>query len=114
MPEFLFVVGRGLIKLLICLMAGFGVGLYLIGQAARDFPEFARRPEQMPAFYEGIGGGLLTCSALLILLFVIPSWLRRSSTNRNSKLGPQSIEGERGAYAEGFPDSIKPPIKRVP
>jgi hypothetical protein len=69
--------GRGIIKLLVSLLAGFGVGLLVIGNAARGDPDFWR--ERPPGgLLEGIGAGLLTAAAMLLLLFFMPWWFRKS------------------------------------
>jgi hypothetical protein len=70
--------GRGLIKLLVSLLAGFGVGLLVIGNAAADNPDFWRDREPQGALLTGIGAGLLTAAGMLVLLFFIPWWFRKA------------------------------------
>ena len=70
--------GRGLIKLLVSLLAGFGFGLLVIGETARRDPDFWRGREPAGGLLTGIGAGLLTAAGMLVLLFFIPWWFRRS------------------------------------
>jgi hypothetical protein len=113
MREFLQVLGGGLIKLIICIMTGFGVGLLWMGQTARDQPDFWRHPEQGPSFFEGIGAGLLSCAGLLVLLFVIPSWFRKPPLPKVTvKPGPYPLEDNRAHDKERLPSEIQSPINR--
>ncbi len=77
MGEFWQALGRGIIKLLVSLLAGFGVGLLVIGYAARRDPDFWRGREPPGGLFEGIGAGLLTTAGMLVLLFFIPWWFRK-------------------------------------
>ena len=74
MAEFWRALGRGFIKLLVSLLAGFGVGLLVIGNVSRDQPEFWEGRNPPAGLFLGIGAGLLTAAGLLILLFFVP-WL---------------------------------------
>jgi hypothetical protein len=70
--------GRGVIKLLVSLLVGFGVGLLVIGNAAKDNPDFWHGRDPPGGLLMGIGAGLLTAAGALIVLFFIPWWFRRS------------------------------------
>jgi hypothetical protein len=71
--------GRGLIKLLVCLLGGFGVAFYFIAKSQRESPELWHRPGGTPpGLFEGVAFGFLTGAGLLFLLFVVPSMWRKS------------------------------------
>jgi hypothetical protein len=70
--------GRGVIKLVICLMAGFGVGFYFVGKATDENPDSWQRRGPPPGLFEGVAFGLLTAAGLLFLLFVLPWLFRRA------------------------------------
>jgi hypothetical protein len=99
MWEFWAAFGRGVVKLLVSLFAGVGVGFLTFGIIARDRPELWRSREPPNELFIGIGAGLLTTAVLLLLLFGVPWLLRRAPPGRWSA-GPgggQEAVGEPGA-----------------
>ncbi len=86
MGEFWQALGRGIIKLLVSLLAGFGVGLIVIGNAAQGEPDFWRRGGGPPGgMLVAIGAGLLTAAGMLVLLFFIPWWFRKPARPPESR-----------------------------
>lgn len=69
--------GYGIVKVMISLIAGNGVGMLVFGLASRDRPEIMEFREPPPELFLSIGAGLLTSAALLVLLFFIPRLWRR-------------------------------------
>jgi hypothetical protein len=61
--------GRGMIKLLVSLLVGFGVALLVIGDASKGNPDFWRGRDPQGGLLMGIGAGLLTAAGALIVLF---------------------------------------------
>jgi hypothetical protein len=72
--------GRGLIKLLVSLLAGTGVGFTVFGYFAKDDPDLWRHRDPPFGLFLAVGTGLLTVAGMLVVLFFVPWWLR--------KLGP--------------------------
>lgn len=86
MREVLLAFGRGLVKFLIALFVGVGVGMVTIGVLALKNPQvwdFGQRPPFGPLLL-GIGAGLLTTGAVLFILIFIP-WPRRRSVPEERK-----------------------------
>jgi hypothetical protein len=83
MESLLRSLGWILVRVLIALLAGFGVGLFLIGQAGIKDPEAYSRYLPPPGVYDGIGAGLLTGGGMLLLLF-LPGWLSRKPLDQDS------------------------------
>lgn len=80
MWDVLYAFGRGLIKFLVALFIGVGVGLVTIGSLAIKDPtawDFHHQPPFGPLLL-GIGAGLLTAGGVLFVLIFIP-WPRRRS-----------------------------------
>ena len=94
MTDFLEVLktfGNALIKLLIGLSVGFGVGLLTLGTLAIKLPD----PWQPPRVYEdpplthlflGIGAALLAFTVMLVLLFFGP-WVKKDNPPAGSQGG---------------------------
>lgn len=82
MWDVLFAFGRGLVKLLIALFIGVGVGLVTIGSLAIKSPEAwnFRQPPPFGPLLLGIGAGLLTAGGVLFILIFIP-WPRRRNAD---------------------------------
>ena len=64
--------GRGVIKTLISLFIGSGVGLLTFGVATRDMPNFWEHRGPPPGFFTATGAGLLATGAMMVLLFFLP------------------------------------------
>ncbi len=78
MWEVLYAFGRGLVKFVIALFIGLGVGLVTLGGLAVSSPgawDFRQAPPLGPLLL-GIGSGLLTAGGVLFILIFIP-WPRR-------------------------------------
>lgn len=79
--ELLFAIGRGFIKLLISAVVGVGVGLLLAGisMSNRRFdPQMWARESEVLI---GVGAGLLSGGAMLVLVFLLP-WLFKRAPQR--------------------------------
>lgn len=68
--------GRGIIKILISGLVGFGVALLVIGIATAGRPDVWRGPPPGELLM-GIGAGLLSGGGMLLALFFIPWFLKR-------------------------------------
>ncbi|MBM4067734.1 MAG: hypothetical protein FJ271_02135 [Planctomycetes bacterium] len=109
MWDVLYALGRGLIKFLIALFIGVGVGLVTIGSLAIKSPEVwnFRQPPPFGPLLLGIGAGLLTAGAVMFILIFIP-WPRRSAplvgSARREDGGPgeEPLPGSTFARAESF------------
>lgn len=80
MTNVLLSLGRGIVKLLIGLFVGFGVGLVIVGYYSLERPtawDFKHDPPIGPMCL-GIGAGLLSAGLTMFLLFFGP-WARRSA-----------------------------------
>lgn len=80
MWDVLYAFGRGLIKLMIAVFIGVGVGLVTIGALAIKSPESwnFREPPPFGPLLLGIGAGLLTAGGVMFILIFIP-WPRRGA-----------------------------------
>jgi hypothetical protein len=72
MSKVLLVLGRAVVKILIAVCAGTGVGLVVFGISVRDTPDFWRQSGPPAGFFLATGVGLLTAGALMMLLFLLP------------------------------------------
>jgi hypothetical protein len=70
------VFGRGLIKVVIAVLVGVGVGFIVFGATALDKPDIWRRRDPPADMFLGIGAGLLSGGGVMLGLFA-PAWLRR-------------------------------------
>ncbi len=64
--------GRGLVKLMISLFVGGGVGLITFGVTTKDVPDLWTRNYPPPGFFTAIGAGLLSCAFVMAVLFIVP------------------------------------------
>jgi hypothetical protein len=72
MNDVLLALGRAIVKILISLFAGTGVGLVTFGLTVRDSPDLWLRPGPPPGFFLALGTGLLTTAMLMTVLFYLP------------------------------------------
>lgn len=106
--------GRGVIKVLISIVVGFGVGLLVIGIATADRPELWQQRDPPGEIFIGIGAGLLSGGGVLLLLFFVPWFFKRPA-------GPEYLE-EQPIIARPAPrqmrrdpdDSAVPPPRVAP
>jgi len=80
MNEFATIVlalGRGIIKILISALVGFGVALLVIGISTSNRPEVWQRQGPPGELLMGIGAGLLSGGGTLLALFFLPWFIRR-------------------------------------
>jgi hypothetical protein len=77
MQDTIMAVGRGVVKVLVGLLIGFGVGLTIVGYFSMQNPswDFDRDPP-VGELCLGIGAGLLS-SALTIATLFFSAWARR-------------------------------------
>jgi hypothetical protein len=64
--------GRGVIKVLISLLVGIGVGLLTFGITIRDMDNIWNKPGPPGEFFLAIGVGLLSTGFVMTLLFFLP------------------------------------------
>jgi hypothetical protein len=88
--EFLLAVGRGLMKLVISILAGAGVGVLVLGLTTRGRPEIWHASVPTAELLIAIGAGSLTAAVLLLLLFGI-CWLRRRAPGPRDTGGPAVV-----------------------
>jgi hypothetical protein len=69
--------GRGIIKIIISALVGFGVALLVIGITTSNRPEIWRMPGPPGELLMGIGAGLLSGGGTLLALFFLPWFFRR-------------------------------------
>jgi hypothetical protein len=72
----LFALGRGIVKFLISLFVGSGVGLLTFGVTTKDIPDFWQRSYPPSGLFVAVGAGLLTTAGMMVLLFFIPRHFR--------------------------------------
>ena len=99
MTDFLEVLktfGKALIKLLIGLSVGFGVGLLTLGIIAVKQPDLWKPPmiyEDPPLthIFLGSGAGLLAFTTMLVLLFYGP-WVKKDNPSAGSQDNPSPVD----------------------
>ena len=69
--------GRGIIKILISGLVGFGVALLVIGLTTSGRPDVWHRGEPPGELFVGIGAGLLSGGGTLLALFFLPMFVKR-------------------------------------
>ena len=72
MDRTLFALGRGIVKTLISLFIGSGVGLLTFGISTRDMPDLWEHRGPPPGLFTATGAGLLATGAMMVLLFSLP------------------------------------------
>jgi hypothetical protein len=87
--------GRGVIKFLVSLFVGTGVGMLTFGILTRDRPEVWSSREPPAELFLGIGAGLLSAAAMMIVLFFVVR-------QRGSRLPSGRPDGK-------YPDQGSPP-----
>jgi len=101
MNEFATIVlalGRGIIKILISALVGFGVALLVIGISTSNRPEVWNRQGPPGELLMGIGAGLLSGGGTLLALFFLPWFIRRRA---------EPTFGEEPPMARAAPRSIR-------
>jgi hypothetical protein len=73
----LLALGRGIIKILISALVGFGVALLVIGVTTSNRPEIWQMRGPPGELLMGIGAGLLSGGGTLLALFFLPWFIRR-------------------------------------
>jgi hypothetical protein len=76
MEATLIALGRGIVKLLISVFVGCGVGLLTFGVETRDSIDLWHYSGPPPGFFTSMGAGLLSTAAMMTLLFFVPRRLR--------------------------------------
>jgi len=71
--------GRGVIKVLISVLAGFGVGILVVGIATAGRPDVWQQRSPPGEVLMGIGAGLLAGGGTLLALFFLPWFMKRSA-----------------------------------
>jgi hypothetical protein len=68
----LFALGRAIIKLIISLFVGGGVGLLTFGITTNDIPDLWRRDGPPSGFFTALGAGMLSSAFVMMILFLTP------------------------------------------
>src|SRR5262245_37266522 len=71
--------GRGIVKILISALVGFGVGLLVIGITTAGKQDIWHRESPPGELLIGIGAGLLSGGGALLALFFLPWFMKRSA-----------------------------------
>ncbi len=74
--------GRGIVKILISGLVGVGVGMLVIGIVTAGRPQIWEMRQVPGEMFIGIGAGLLSGGAMLLLLFLVP-WLFKRAPERS-------------------------------
>lgn len=127
----LLALGRGIIKLLISTLVGFGVGLLVLGIATAGKQDLWRGPPPGEIFM-GIGAGLLSGGGTLLALFFIPWFSKRQAERRYleeeppilARPAPRSMRRETHDEPPPYPtakparhepgDSMPPTVRPIP
>jgi hypothetical protein len=72
MCELLLALGRGVVKVLISVFVGTGVGLLTFGLSVKDKPEVWERRDPPGEMFLAVGAGLLSTGGLMTALFYLP------------------------------------------
>jgi hypothetical protein len=94
----LLALGRGIIKILISALVGFGVALLVIGISTSNRPEVWNRQGPPGELLMGIGAGLLSGGGTLLALFFLPWFIRRRA---------EPMFGEEAPMARPAPRSMR-------
>jgi hypothetical protein len=71
--------GLGIVKLLISLFVGSGVGLLTFGLRTTDNSEIWMRSIPPASLFTALGAGLLSTALMMVLLFLLPRIFRKTS-----------------------------------
>lgn len=72
MNETAVALGRGVVKTIISVFVGTGVGLVTFGCCVKDTEDIWLKPGPPPAFFLAVGAGLLSAGVLMLALFFTP------------------------------------------
>lgn len=72
MKDVLLTLGRSIVKILISLFAGTGIGLVVFGTTVKDTPDLWLRPGPPPGIFVAVGAGMLTAGIMMLGLFFLP------------------------------------------
>jgi hypothetical protein len=64
--------GRGIVKTLVSLFVGGGIGLLTFGTTTKDVPDLWERNGPPGGFFTALGAGMLATGAMMVLLFFLP------------------------------------------
>jgi hypothetical protein len=68
----MYALGRGIVKTLISLFVGGGIGLLTFGITTKDMPDLWERRGPPGGFFIALGAGMLATGAMMVLLFFLP------------------------------------------
>ena len=86
MGESLYALGRGIVKTLISVFVGGGIGLLTFGISTKDMPDLWERNGPPGAFFIALGAGMLATGAMMVLLFFLPK-LSKAQTAKDTPFG---------------------------
>jgi hypothetical protein len=88
MNEVLMAFGRGVVKVLISLFTGTGVGLVTFGLAVPKTEDIWRSYGPPAGFFLGLGAGLLTTAGMMVVLFFLPMFRREPTVPPGKPVQP--------------------------
>ena len=121
--------GRGIIKILISALGGFGVALLVIGLSTRGKQDIWRGGSPPSELLMGIGAGLLTGGAMLLALFFLPWFFKRPAETSfldeppvlpRPAPRPMRYDGDAPPMVRSAPkppapdDRVPPPVRPAP
>lgn len=109
----LLALGRGLIKILISALVGFGVALLLIGLTTAGKNEIWRQPGPPGELFIGIGAGLLSGGIIMLLLFLLPWLFKRAPEPRYEQAISVDRPPSERTYLDDQPNARPPPPPRA-
>jgi len=90
MYELLVAFGRGVVKTLISVFVGTGVGFLTFGSSVDDASTIWRGYGPPPEMFLAVGAGMLSAGAVMLVLFLLPR-SKRSSTGIPEKGEPVDV-----------------------
>jgi hypothetical protein len=103
--------GRGIVKILISALVGFGIGLLIVGITTAGKPQIWRQPDPPGELFIGIGAGLLSGGGTLLALFFLPWFLKRQA--EPSFLDESPVVARVAPRPMRYEDDA-PPVRRAP
>ena len=76
--------GRGIVKTLISLFVGGGIGLLTFGITTKDMPDLWERSGPPGGFFIALGAGMLATGAMMVLLFFLPGRFSKAPAGKGA------------------------------
>lgn len=82
MNETLLALGRGVVKVLVSLFVGTGVGLVTFGAAVKDVHDVWRYDGPPPGLFMAVGTGMLVTGVTMGLMFFVPRLCKKPTPTK--------------------------------